>query len=208
MTSTTTAARPAHRSPALTLPAARPPVTTTVADACPVELRALRGEVRTLADAVTGIVFDAPCCPARQQAVEAFAQGVLAAVRGSADRHDDVPVHTAAVRAAEALPLFGADVSAGAPHLARALADLADLLDARAAVAGTGHEHGHRVSLVDCERRFRSAAGSALFGVPWFLDAASPAERVLLIGTAPRRLRWLLRLGEDRWLRLRDAVRG
>jgi hypothetical protein len=79
---------------------------------------------------------------------------------------------------------------------------VADLL---AGAAGEPHEHD---DVVQCERRFRAAAGTAGFVVPWFLDACSPRERMLLTRRAPRLVRLTLRLGEDRWLDLRDAVRG
>ena len=62
--------------------------------------------------------------------------------------------------------------------------------------------------LLACERRFQTTAGRASFGVPMFADACSARERLLLARSASRRVRLTLRLTEDRWLDLRDAVRG
>jgi hypothetical protein len=99
-------------------------------------------------------------------------------------------------------------VSAGAPALAGAWIAVADLLEGSSghgAGAG-GHDHS-AAGLLACERRFR-AAGAASFVVPWFADACTAAERVLLARNAPRRQRLALRLAEDRWLDRRAAVRG
>jgi hypothetical protein len=178
-----------------------PPATPS---ACPVERRALRSGARDLAVALTGVAFDAPCCPRRQREVVAFSAGVLRTARGVARRTDDLALGTACDAVEGAVPLFAADVSAGAPALARAWTDLADLLE-RAPAGRHGHAGG---DLLRCERRFRSIAGRALFAVPWFLDACSPRERVRVVLAAPRRVRLALRLGEDRWLARRDAVRG
>jgi hypothetical protein len=111
----------------------RPLRTPAVAAACPIEQHALRTGARTLADALTGIAWDAPCDRARQRAVLALGRLVLDGVR-SADAHradDGVRAAADAVRAAQ--PTFAHDVSAGAPGLAMAWGALADRLDAVAA---------------------------------------------------------------------------
>jgi hypothetical protein len=169
-----------------------------------VERRALRSGARDLAAALTGIAFDAPCCPRRQREVVGSSAAVLRTVRGVARRTDDLPLWTACDAVEEGAPLFASDISAGAPGLARAWSALADLLEEDAA---GGHDHAPG-QLLRCERRFRSASGQALVAVPWFLDACSPRERVRLVRAAPRRVRVALRLGEDRWRARRDAVRG
>ncbi|MGY1704063.1 hypothetical protein ACI79C_05775 [Geodermatophilus sp. SYSU D00697] len=171
---------------------------------CPVERRALRSGARDLAAALTGIAFDAPCCPRRQRALAACSAGVRTTVRAVGDRDEDLPLLAACGTVAAAEPLFAADVSAGAPVLARAWSTVADLLGGDPAGS---HDHAPG-DLLRCARRFRSAAGSALVAVPWFLDACSPRERVEVVMAAPRRLRLALRLGEDRWLARRDAVRA
>jgi hypothetical protein len=166
---------------------------------CPVERRALRSGAQDLAAALTGVAFDAPCRPERQRALLVFSAGVLRGVRGTAT---DAELLAACEAVEAATPLFAADISAGAPRLAGAWTLVAELL---AGAAGEPHEHG---DLVECERRFRAAAGTAGFVVPWFLDACSSRERVELVRTAPRRVRLALRLAEDGWLALRDAVRA
>ncbi|MGY1642913.1 hypothetical protein ACI782_17555 [Geodermatophilus sp. SYSU D00703] len=171
---------------------------------CPVERRALRSGARDLAVALTGIAFDAPCCPRRQREVVASSAGVLATVRAVAGRDEDLPLLAACATVAAGAPLFAAEVSAGAPGLVRAWTTVADLLEGDPAGA---HDHAPE-DLLRCARRFTDAAGSALLGVPWFLDACAPHERVRLVRRAPRRVRLALRLGEDRWLARRDAVRA
>ena len=61
--------------------------------------------------------------------------------------------------------------------------------------------------LLACATAFRTTAGPASFGVPMFADACSPRERLLLTRHGSRRVRLVLRLAEDRWHDLRDAVR-
>ncbi len=176
--------------------------------ACPVERRALATAARDLADALTGIAFDAPCCPSRQRAVVEFSAGVLRAVQAVATRTGHVTLHRACRAVELAAPVFAGGVSAGAPALAGAWIAVADLLEGSSgngAGAG-GHDHS-AAGLLACERRFR-AAGPASFVVPWFADACTAAERVLLARNAPRRQRLALRLAEDRWLDRRAAVRG
>ncbi|HEX2073329.1 MAG TPA: hypothetical protein VHF92_06055 [Geodermatophilus sp.] len=194
---TTTLPAPPPRSPAPARPAG-----------CPVERRALRTAIRTLADAVTGIAFDAPCCPQRQRAIAGFAGAVLGTVRAVAVQRDDVPLSAAGAAAAEPVPLFARDVSAGSPGLARALTALADLLE-QPSDPGAAHLHSPE-DLLRCAAAFRRAAGRrrAAFAVPWFLDACSPSERVQTMRAGGPGLRLALRLGEDRWLRRRDEVRG
>lgn len=166
---------------------------------CPVERRALRTGAQDLAAAFTGVAFDVPCRPERQRALLVFSAGVLRGVRGTATAAGLL----AACDAVEAaIPLFASDISAGAPRMAGAWILVAELLDGAPA-----EPHGHD-DLARCVRRFRAAAGTAGFVVPWFLDACSPGERVELVRTAPRRIRLTLRLAEDGWLALRDAVRG
>jgi hypothetical protein len=177
------------------------PVPASAPAGCPVERRALGSAARDLAEALTGIAFDEPCRPARQKAVLDFSAGVLRAAQALATRTGEVALHRACRAVEHATPLFAGGVSAGAPGLAGAWIALADLFH-----DAPGHDHTDE-ELLACERRFRSA-GSTSFVVPWFLDACSPRERMLLTRRAPRLVRLTLRLGEDRWLDLRDAVRG
>jgi hypothetical protein len=171
---------------------------------CAVERRALGTAARDLAGALTGIAFDSPCCPARQKAVLEFSAGVLRLAQGSATRTGEVALHRACRAVDHATPVFADDVSAGAPALAGAWIALAELFPEPAAA---DDEHTAD-ELLACERRFRSIVGRTSFGVPWFADACSARERLLLVRSAPRRVRLTLRLAEDRWLDLRDAVRG
>jgi len=187
---------------------ARPLRTPVAAAACPIEMRALRTGARTLADALTGIALDAPCDRERQRAVRDLVRLVLGGVRAAGERLDDGGIAAAAARVREALPTFVHDVSAGAPALALACLALADRLDEVAAVTAT-HDHGWRACPLVCERRARAATGlPARAVVPWFLDAASPAERVALVRDGSRGLRWALRLGETRYRRIVELVRG
>jgi hypothetical protein len=171
---------------------------------CAVERRALGSAARVLAEALTGIAFDSPCCPARQKAILEFSAGVLRVAQGIATRTGEVALHRACRAVDHATPVFADDVSAGAPGLAGAWIALAELFPE----PGAG-DSGHTADeLLACERRFRSIAGRTSFGVPWFADACSARERLLLVRSAPRRVQLTLRLTEDRWLDLRDAVRG
>jgi hypothetical protein len=180
------------------------PVPPSAPSGCPVERRALGSAARDLAGALTGIAFDAPCRPARQKAILEFSAGVLRAAQALATRTGEVALHRACRAVEHATPLFADGVSAGAPGLAGAWIALADLFPE---LEPAGHDHTAE-ELLACERRFRPGAGRATFGVPWFLDACMPRERVLLTRRAPRLVRLTLRFGEDRWLGLRDAVRG
>src|SRR4051794_7469281 len=187
---TTTLPAPTAAQPTASAPIAAP-------TACPVAHRALSSGARDLAEALTGVAFDAPCRPDRQRALLEFSAGVLRAVRATGD----ASLMAAGNAVEAATPLFAADISAGAPGLAGAWIRLADLLDAAPA---TPHDH----DVLTCERDFRAVAGSPRFTVPWFVDACSPRERLELTRSAPRRVRLALRLAEDRWLSARAAVRG
>jgi hypothetical protein len=184
-------------------PVRTPPTVAPAPSGCAVERRAVGTAARDLAEGLTGIAFDAPCCPARQKAILEFSAGVLRLVQGIATRTGEVALHRACRAVDHAMPVFAGDVSAGAPGLAGAWIAVAELFP----VTGAPSDHTAE-ELLACERRFRSTAVRASFGVPWFADACSPRERLLLARNAPRRLRLSLRLTEDRWLDLRDAVRG
>ena len=185
------------------------PVRTRISPApapsgCAVERRALGTAARDLAEALTGIAFDAPCCPARQKAILQFSAGVLRLAQGIATRTGEVKLHRACRAVDHAMPLFASDVSAGAGGLAGAWIALAELFPATEEV-----DDDHTTEeLLACERHFQATVGRASFGVPMFADACSPRERLLLARSASRRTRLTLRLAEDRWLDLRDAVRG
>jgi hypothetical protein len=189
-----------------TLPAPAPvtarPVPASAPSGCAVERRALGSAARDLAEALTGIAFDAPCRPARQKAIIEFSAGVLRAAQALATRTGEVKLHRACRAVEHATPVFAGGVSAGAPGLAGAWIAMAELFPEEEVADHTTEE------LLACARRFRVAAGRATFGVPWFVDACTPRERLLLTRSAPRPVRLALRLGEDRWLDLRDAVRG
>jgi hypothetical protein len=169
---------------------------------CAVERRALTTAARDLAEALTGIAFDDRCCPARQKAILELSAGVLRLAQAAGTRTGHVALHRACRAVEHATPVFARDVSGGAPGLAGAWTRLAELFPEGADDEHTADE------LLDCERRFRSVVGRASFGIPWFADACSPRERLLLVRKAPRRVRLTLRLAEDRWLDLRGAVRG
>ena len=183
-----------------TRPTSAPALTT-----CAVERRALGTAARDLAEALTGIAFDAPCCPRRQEAILDFSAGVLRLAQGIATRTGEVALHRTCRAVEHATPVFADDVSAGAPGLAGGWIALAELF---AAADGAVEADHSAEELLACERRFRASAGRASFGVPWFADSCTPRERLLLVRSAPRRVRLTLRLTEDRWLDLRDAVRG
>ncbi len=215
---TTLTARPARLAPTVVaelpatapvlpprLPAVRP--STGPAAACPIELRALHTGACTLAVALTGIALDAPCDGERQRAVRDLTRLLLAGLDGTGDRLADDGVRAAAAAVRQALPVFVHDVSAGAPALATACAVLADRLDARAAGL-PAHDHGRHASPLSCQQRLHAEVGRARAVVPWFLDAATPAERAAVVSGAPRRVRRALRLGEDRYLRTVALVRG
>jgi hypothetical protein len=202
---TTSAPSPAPAPTAAPIAGSAPaPARSSVPVACPVERRALATAARDLADALTGIAFDAPCCPSRQRAVVEFSAGVLRGVQAVATRTGHVTLHRACRAVELAAPVFAGGASAGAPALAGAWIAVADLLEGSS--GASGHDHS-AAGLLACERRFR-AAGPASFVVPWFADGCTAGERVLLARNAPRRQRLALRLTEDRWLDRRAAVRG
>ena len=180
------------------------PTTAPALTVCAVERRALGTAARDLAEALTGIAFDSPCCPRRQKAILEFSAGALRVAQGIATRTGEVALHRACRAIDHATPVFAADVSAGAPGLAGAWIALAELFPPS---EETDAEHTTE-ELLACERRFRSTAVRASFGVPMFADACSPRERLLLARSASRRVRLTLRLAEDRWHDLRAAVRG
>ena len=185
-------------------PVRTPRITAPAPSGCAVERRALGTAARDLAEALTGIAFDAPCCPARQKAILEFSAGVLRLAQGIATRTGEVALHRACRAVDHAMPVFADDVSAGAPGLAGAWIALAELFPT---TEGADADHTGE-ELLACERRFRSTAIRTSFALPWFADACSPRERLLLIRSASRRLRLTVRFTEDRWLDLRDAVRG
>ncbi|MGY1668143.1 hypothetical protein [Geodermatophilus sp. SYSU D00696] len=202
MTTTTSPVRiPAPRTPDHdTLPTA--PARTRVAflDAPALAARALRSGTRLVADAVTGIAFDDPCCVGRQRELVRWTAGVVAEVRAHgalAGRDGDVALDAVLARTDRALALFARELGAGAPLLAPALADLADLVAAR----------------LDAWTRPAAPAGrrtvrQALFALPWLLDACHPAELPDVLRNASRGELLVLRLGARRYAGTRDAVLG
>ncbi len=181
----------------------------TPSTTCSVERRAMGTAAGDLAEALTGIAFDSPCCPERQRAILEFSAGVLRLAQGIATRTGEVALHRACRAVDHATPVFADDVSAGAPGLAGAWIALAELFATDGDDSTDDGDTEHSADeLLACERRFRAAAVRASFGVPWFADSCTPRERLLLARYASRRVRLTLRLAEDRWLDLRDAVRG
>lgn len=179
----------------------------TPSTTCSVERRAVGTAAGDLAQALTGIAFDSPCCPERQKAILEFSAGVLRLGQGIATRTGEVALHRACRAVGHATTVFADDVSAGAPGLAGAWIALAELFAHDGDSADHPADHTAE-ELLACERRFRATAVRASFGVPWFADSCTPRERLLLARSASRRVRLALRLAEDRWLDLRDAVRG
>jgi hemerythrin-like domain-containing protein len=132
---------------------------------------------------------------------------------GLADDH--AVLHKALDRAHEALPHFARDAQEGTPLLAPVLAELADLLDEHIAEEEelTFPVVRRYVSAADfarCERMFQKGTtpGQLLFLLPWVADQCTPEERAELLEQAGPPLRLLLRIGEPRWTRRRDLVRG
>ncbi|MGY1684657.1 hypothetical protein ACI8AK_03590 [Geodermatophilus sp. SYSU D00867] len=230
-TSTTTSPAPVRRPPA------RRGSVRSLGDHALLH-RALRSGTRVVAEALTGIAFDESCCPERQRELVRWTSGVLAEVRAHAVLRrrleaavsrvvlpgggpdvrrpgGDAALDEALTRAVLALPLFARDVSAGAPALALALTDLADLVAARldaeeAVVLPLVDEHVSAAERGRAERAARRGlpAGQALFTLPWLLDACHPAERVTVLETASRPARLVLRFAGARHGRTRDAVLG
>jgi hemerythrin-like domain-containing protein len=200
--------------------------------------RALRSGTRMLAGATAGIARGEACGRDRQRAIVQLARAVLQEITHHHEREDDVlwPViaasagdavdlapltddhtvlHKVLDRAAEALPLFARDPGTGAPLLAAVLAELADLLDEHIAeeeaeVFPVLRQHVSAGDLARCERLFRrgTAPGQLLFLLPWVVDQCDEAERAEVLRAAGPPLRLLLRLGQVRYERRRDAVRG
>jgi hypothetical protein len=233
ITTTTTSPAPVRRATA----PARPGAVTDLTDHALLH-RALRTGTRVVADALTGIAFDEPCCPVRQRELVRWTTRVLAEVRahaalrrgleaalsrvvlpgGAPDLRragGDAALDSALARARQALPLFARDVSAGAPALALTLAELADLVAARLDAEEDGvlplvDEHVPAAERDRIVRNVRRSlpAGQALFTLPWLLDACHPAERVTVLRTASRPARTVLRFAGARHARTRDAVLG
>jgi hypothetical protein len=118
-------------------------------------------------------------------------------------------------RASEALPRFARDPASGAPVLAPVLTELADLLDEHIAaeeaeVFPVIRTHVSAADFARCERMFQKGAspGQLLFVLPWVVDQCDEAELADLRATAPAPLKLLLRLGQGRYTRRRDLVRG
>lgn len=200
--------------------------------------RTMRSGTRMLATAVTGIAYDDPCTPERQAAIGAFARHVVHEIHCHHEREDDVlwPVIASSVggrvdlaplsedhvelarlldRVEQALPQFVRSPSVGAPLLAPALSELADLLDEHIAeeeqqVFPIILEHVAADAFERCEKQFRTgmSAGHLLFVLAWVADHCAPEERADLLRSGGPVIRLLLRLGEGRYLRMRDAVRG
>jgi hemerythrin-like domain-containing protein len=200
--------------------------------------RALRSGARMLADATTGIATGEPCSRARQRAIVQVTLAVLHEIAHHHQREDDVlwPVivasagdavdlaplsddhtelHKVLDRAAEALPPFARDADSGAPLLAPVLTELADLLDQHIAeeeaeVFPVIREHVSSADFARCERSFQkgTAPGQLLFLLPWVIDQCDDAERADVLRAADPSMRLLLRLGQGRYTRRRDLVRG
>jgi hemerythrin-like domain-containing protein len=200
--------------------------------------RTMRSGTRLLADAVAGIARNQRCTRDRQRAVVTFARHVLHEIHCHHEREDDVlwPVIVASVdgrldltplsddhvelaklldRVEQALPGFARDPGAGAPLLAPALTELADLLDEHIAeeeqqVFPVIREHVSAADFERCEKQFRKgmAAGHLLFVLAWIADNCTPEERATLLAEGGPAIRLLLRLGSGRYARLREAVRG
>jgi hemerythrin-like domain-containing protein len=198
--------------------------------------RALRTGTRMLADTTSAIAAGEPCSRERQRAIVQFTRSVLHEITNHHQREDDVlwPVivasagnavdlgplsddhavlHKVLDRAAEALPQFTRDPAAGAPLLAPVLTELADLLDEH-----IGEEEAEVFPVIRrfvsagdfarCERMFQkgTAPGQMLFLLPWIADQCTPGELDEVLRTAGAPLRLLLRLGQGRYARRRDAV--
>jgi hemerythrin-like domain-containing protein len=128
---------------------------------------------------------------------------------------DHTVLHTVLQRAAEALPQFARDAVTGAPLLAPVLTELADLLDEHIAEEEAElfpviREHVSAADFAHCERLFQkgTSPGHMLFVLPWIVEQCDDAELADLRTTAPAPLKLLLRLGQSRYTRRVDLVRG
>ncbi|WP_448625944.1 hemerythrin domain-containing protein [Geodermatophilus sp. URMC 64] len=200
--------------------------------------RALRSGTRLLADAVDGIARDDACDADRQRGIVAFAGAVLTEVRAHVEREDAAlwplavqspdgwadlaPLAAQHAEFAElltgawsALRIFARCPSSGAPHLAPVLGRLADLVEEHLAeeearVFGQLRQHVTRTELDRCRTRLRAGTPTARlrFLVPWLADQCHPAELSAVLAEADPRARLLLRVGQRRYARARDAVLG
>ena len=114
-----------------------------------------------------------------------------------------------------ALPRFAADVANAGP-LAAGFTRLADLLDEHivdeeAQAFPVVLEYVSAEDFARCEEMFRRGVPPGqllLFTLPWVLDHCAAEEPEALLADLPAPLRPVLRLGERRYARLRDAVQG
>lgn len=200
--------------------------------------RTMRSGTRMLAQAVQGIAHDERCTRDRQRAIVTFTRHVVHEIHCHHEREDDVlwAVIAASVggkldltplsddhvelaklltRVEQALPQFARDPSVGAPLLAPALIELADLLDEHIAeeeerVFPIIREHVSTRDFEHCEAQFRKgmSAGHLLFVLAWMADNCAAEEKTRLLAAGGAMIRLMLRVGEGRYARMRDAVRG
>jgi hemerythrin-like domain-containing protein len=200
--------------------------------------RALRSGTRLLAGAVDGIARDDVCDRERQRGITRFACAVLTEVRAHVEREDaalwrlviesadewcdlaPLTAHHAELdrilqRAWAALPVFARCASSGAPLLAPALAELADLVEEHLNEEEAGlfpriRALGSHEELERCRLRLRAGTAPArlLFLAPWVADQCHPAELRSVLAETDARARLLLSLGQKRYARDRDAVLG
>ncbi|MGY1604035.1 hemerythrin domain-containing protein [Geodermatophilus sp. SYSU D00815] len=200
--------------------------------------RALRSGTRMLAEAVDGIARDEACDRQRQRGITEFAQAVLGEVGAhlvhedaalwpltvvSADDWADLAPLTAhhvalerlLARAWSALPVFARCPSSGAPLLAPVLHELADLVEEHLAAEEAlvfpllrTQVSGAALARTTDRLRADTSLGRLLFVVPWVVDQCHPAELAQVLADADPRTRLVLRLGQQRYARRRDAVLG
>jgi hemerythrin-like domain-containing protein len=148
---------------------------------------------------------------------------IVASVQGADDgavdlaalSDDHAVLHEVLGRARGLLPAFARDPQEAAPRLAPVLTELADLLDEHIAeeealTFPVIREHISAADFARCERLFQKGTtpGQLLFLLPWIADQCTAEERAELLVVAGPPLRLLLRLGEGRYARRRDLVRG
>jgi hemerythrin-like domain-containing protein len=131
---------------------------------------------------------------------------------------DHAALHAVLVRAEDALAGFAradADPRTAAAPLGRVLTEMADLLDEHiveeeAEVFPVIRQYVSAGDFGRCERMFQQGTppGQMLFLLPWIADQCTPAELDEVLRTAGAPLRVLLRLGQGRYTRRRDLVRG